>query len=154
MADNKFTVNSIGSMTKFISMVPEIFEKGLYVTFSWSAGKPSSMPQKALIHIWIRKYAAHLLHKPEADLTKAELAGMKRAIKTNYYNETHESFMVEEIHDPWHPDKKRMELTSIADYQVGECFKIMEWIQQTASGDGLILESIGEHKKLKRETTA
>jgi len=151
MADNKFTVCSIGTAARMQDIVAEVFEKDKYAIFSWKIGATSTMPQKALIHIWFRKWAAYALRKPERDVTEREIAGMKRSVKARYYHATGEAFMVEEIADPLAPDRKRMEYTSIADWTPGECFSVMEWMQLTAAEHDLVLESIGEHKQMKSQ---
>jgi len=154
MSDKKFIVNSSRSLEDFVSKVYEMYGSGTYLVFTWSTGRKSTMPQKALVHIWIRKYAAHLLRKKEKDVTKTEMATMKRAAKTHFYNETHESWAVEEISDPFHPDSKRMEVTSIADWAPDQCYHFMTWLQDRAlMQNDLILESIGEHKNMTNGMT-
>lgn len=152
MAKNQFTVNSMQTMLDFCRTVKEMYGDGAYIIFNWRIGKQASMPQKALVHIWFRKYASHLLKKPERDLSNTDLYAMKRSAKVHFYNETHESFMVEEIVDPFHPDKKRDEMTSIAAWAQSECYLFMMWLQEKAMHDDLILESIGEHQKLTQES--
>lgn len=154
MAENKYTVYSVRTCAEFLKIAEALFEKDGYVAFSWKCGPTSSMPQKALIHIWFKKWVAFMFKKPEDMVTENEINAMKRSVKARYYHATGAAFMVEELVDPLAPSKKRTEYTSIADWSPGECYAVMEWMQIEAAERGLILESIGEHKKLKTSTTA
>lgn len=151
--NNKFVVNSVDSMNAFMSKVPDLYGGKNYLVFSWTTGKKSSMPQKALLNIWIRTYAAHLIRKPEKDVTKTEINTMKRSAKRLFYTETHEEWMVEEITDPFHPDKKRMEVTSAADWDPQQTYHFMMWLQERAMHQHLILESQGDHQNMTKEMT-
>lgn len=151
MSKNTFTVCSLRTAARMQEMVAEIFERDRYAVFSWRTGPLSSMPQLALFHIWLKKWAAHALHKPEADVSPNELAGMKRSVKARYYHETSAPWMVETIADPLAPGRTRTDYTSAAAWEVGEMFAVMEWMQLKAAEQGLVLEAIGEYQKNKTE---
>lgn len=153
MAENKFTVYSTKTLSQFIGLLPALFDREKYIVFSWKIGPKSSMPQKALIHIWFKIWVAFIYKKPVDLVTANEIDAMKRSVKVRYYNETAASFMVEELRDPLAPDKRRLEFTSIATWGQGECFAVMEWMQDKAAEQGLILEADGEYKTLKTSTT-
>lgn len=150
MSENAFVVCSDRSLNEFLRRVVELQDEHKHVTWTYKTGKDRSLPQLALAHIWLRKYAAFLLRKPEDALTDGELNGMKRSAKKQYYREYGHDFMVETIRDPFHPDTARPELTSMGKWKAGELYQFMEWLQGKAAGDGLILESTGEHQKLKQ----
>lgn len=147
--ENTFIVNSIGTAVAMQRKVEELFDKEKYVQFSWKAGAKTSMPQKALIHIWFRTWMAAICKKKEEDVTKVEIESMKRSVKARYYNATGAAFLVETLSDPFSPSKKRVEYTSISDWTAGECHAVMEWMQDRAAEQGIILESMGEYQRLK-----
>lgn len=152
MNENRFIVQSQQSLERFIKLMPEIFQRGKYIIVSWEFGAPATTKQKALLKIWIRKVAGHLLKKPEKSVTKDEMERMTRSIKKRYYTDTHEAFMIKTEGKPFHPDKEALEVTSSADWTQAECTRVMEWLQATASLEyDLILESTGEHKQIKRD---
>jgi len=152
MAKKQFIANSLQTLENAIRDIRAQYGDGAYLIIDCKEGKQATMPQKALLHIWLRTYAAHLLRKPERDVSKIDMLAMKRSAKTKFYNQTHETFMVEEITDPFHPDKQRKELTSIADWSQADCYMFMTWLQTLAMDDGLILESTGEHQRLAQES--
>lgn len=151
MAEKKFTVCSVQTAAQMMKIVEENFAKDRYTIYTIKSGPMSSMPQLALCHIWLRQWIAHIYHKKESDVTNEELEDFKRKAKTKYYQETGESFAMAWMYDAMAPEKKSLQPTSIGDWQQGECFAFMEWMQLKAAEGGLILESRGEHKKLKQE---
>lgn len=150
-SENSFIVCSVASLMAFLKLVEEVWDREKYVTFSWKIGPKSSMPQKALIHIWFRTWAAHTLKTAERLITKEQVEEMKDWVKRTYYIETSAGHMVKQRNDPFHPDKCRMVYTSIEEWGRGECHDVMEWMQLKAAKHGLILESTGEFQKLKQE---
>lgn len=149
----QFIVCSARTAEEMKRKVDQLFSEMKYVVFSWKSGDTSTTLQKALIHIWLLKWAAFALSKVEDDVTKAEVEGMKRSVKSRYYHETGAAWMVEEIFDPLAPKKRRTEYTSIADWSPGECFMVMEWMQLKAAEQGLILEAEGEFERNKKQGT-
>lgn len=152
MPINQTIVNSRQTLVNFKNEIDLLYGDGAYLIFTWKKGKEASMPQKALVHIWFRTFAAHMLRKREQDVTKYDLLAMKISAKKRFYNKTHESFMIEEITDPFSPDQKRLEMTSIADWSQGDCYNFMTWLQLEALEHGLVLESKGEHQRLTQDS--
>lgn len=136
------------------SIVDVLFAEHKYVTFEWRIGEDRSLTQNSLLHVWLTLYAAHLLRIPKKAVDSAILAGIKRKAKKMFYEETGEAWMVHRIIDPWHPDKQRMDFTSSSDWSRGECYMFMNWLQNKAGEDGLILEATGEYAKNKRQQIA
>lgn len=153
MAKKEFVVNSVSTLNQFIETVHELYGSGTYLIFSWRSAKKASMPQKALVHIWFKTFAAAVIKKPESDVTENEIKIIKEKLKANYYLQTHEDWMVEIITDPFHPDKKRREYTSIADWEPWQCSAFMSWFQMIAADKfNVVLESIGEYKTMQQES--
>jgi hypothetical protein len=147
----QFVVCSDRTVEQMQAMVPSLFKANKYVIFSWTYGDTATLPQKALIHIWLKTWAAFALHKREEDVTKQEMEGMKRSVKARYYHETGAAFMVEEIFDPLAPTKRRLEYTSIADWSPADCYHVMTWMQGQAAQNGLVLEAVGEYQSNCRQ---
>lgn len=152
MAKDQFIINSRQTLLNFKAELDQTYGDGAYLLITVKKGKEATMPQKALVHIWFKQYAAYLYKKREKDVTKLDIDSMKRACKVRFYNETQELFMFEIIADPFHPDHKRKEMTSIATWSQGQCYQFMTWMQDLAMHGGLILESIGEHQRLTHES--
>lgn len=149
-----WTVNSEHSEAAFIAHIKALRAEHGYLTFDAPRiGKDSSLDQKALLNIWIREYAAHLLNKGPKQVTKGEHYGMKRQIKKGFNSQNANNFMVHDVINPATKESKR-DYTSTKDWKVGECYMVMEWLQLYAANDGLILESIGQYEKLKRKASA
>lgn len=151
MAENKITVCSISTAAQMQKIVEENFERDRYTVYKWRTGPMASLPQVALAHIWLKKWVAHIYRKKEGDVTKEEVEKLKRQAKFKFYLETSESFVMEWMYDAMAPDKKSLQPTSITDWGHEQMFLFMEWMQYRAAEGGLALESIGEHKKLKKE---
>ncbi len=147
MKDNQYIVNSAASLDRFIDRAREVYGDGGYIVFEWKKGSDASMPQKALLHIWLDNYACHLLNKTRRQLTHWDRVAMKRSAKIKYYNETHQGWIIETISDPFCPDRKRKEPVSISEWTQQQCTEFMSWLQATAAGDGLMLESKGKYQQ-------
>lgn len=145
-------VNSDHTEAAFIANLRKLREKHGYITFGAPRiGKDRSLDQNALFHVWVTEYAAHLLDKSKKEVTRGELAGMKRIIKQRFNAANPNNFMIHDVVDPFTGNTKR-DYTSSADWKVGEIFMVMEWLQLHAANDGLILESLGQYEKLKRKS--
>jgi hypothetical protein len=144
-----FTVNSERTCQQMVDMVRETFQQSRYATFQWETGVEATQEQKALFHIWLRRWVGHALHKPDKDVTLREVNKMKEQVKEKYYQETGAAFMIEQEADHHAPNKKKAKYTSMSTWSQGEAFQVMEWMQARAADSGLILESTGEHQKLK-----
>ena len=78
-------VNSDITETAFFAHVRALREEHGYITFGAPRiGKDRSLDQNALFHVWCTEYAAHLLNKGPKQVTKGELAGMKRIVKKKF----------------------------------------------------------------------
>lgn len=151
MSGEGFTVDSEHTLACFIANAKELFEKHKYFTYGKPRlGKDRSIDQNALFHVWLTEYAAELLKKHKSKVTKGEIQGMKRGAKGRYYLETHESFMIHKVTDPKTGQSKN-DYTSSKAWSVMEMFNVLNWLQMEAANDGLVLESKGQHAKLKRE---
>lgn len=111
---------------------------------------PRTMSQNALLHVWCRDYAEHLLkHKASEE----EVLAMKYTLQRHCYAATGWDFLIK-----WRKDlftgKQKAERASTTDMGQGEMFQYMTWIQTAAADDGLILEAKGEYLDLKHEEVA
>lgn len=147
----EFRCGSEETKENFRRCVDELFKKHKVLTFEWRVGGDGTLKQNALINIWVRIYAAHLLKVPEKMVTKEQLVGMKRTLKKWCYGTQGHSFLAFRITEMFTGDTK-LEYRSSSDYLQGERFIFLEWIQMYAADNhGLILEAKGEYAKLKRE---
>lgn len=149
MQGESWTVNSEHSYQAFIAHVRKLFDVHKYVTY----GKPRigadrSLDQNSLFHLWLTEYAAHLLDKDKKLVIEGELEGMKRTVKGTYYRTYGHAFMVHEIVCP-KTKRSKKDYTSSASWKQGEMFAVLNYMQMMAAQDGLILESKGEHARLK-----
>lgn len=149
MARNEFTVNSQATLDAFIEKVRGLYGSGTYLVFTWRGARRAKMSQKALFHIWLRTYAGHLGRKPIADVTASNIEALKRAVKVNFYNETHYPWMIETVADPFHPDKEKKDVVSFADLDPWQAYELMTWMQSRAAETGCILEVEGEFSEFK-----
>jgi hypothetical protein len=153
MAKESRIIDCERAMFNFFGEFQAVWQENKWLKVEWSDGsdRRTSMPQKALVHIWLRTYAAFLLKKPTKEVIEEEVELMKKHAKHEFYEETGESFAVARIIDPWHPDKERMVLTSIAKWDPGQCYMFMNWLQNKAGQQGLLLESKGEYANNKKK---
>jgi hypothetical protein len=146
-----WTINSEHSLSAFLANVRALYDKHHYLTYPKPRiGPDRSLDQNALFHVWATEYAAHLLDKPKKEVTKGELAGMKRIAKQKYYRYSQEPWLIHEIVDPFSGESRR-DFTSSKDWKTGEMFNFLTWFQMTAANDGLVLESKGKFSKLQKE---
>lgn len=148
--DKTFLVNSPVSVLAFVNFIQQLFREHKYLTFTWRIGQDRSLDQNSLLHVWLTEYAAHLLNKSKKAVTEAELEGIKKVAKKRYYTETGAPWMVIKPIDPWTGEEGALQLRSSKEYTRGEMFIFLTWLQNTAAGDGLVLESRGEYAKLQR----
>lgn len=154
MKQETFTVNSATSVMAFHRFVEQLFREKKYLTFSWRVGERRSIDQNALLHVWLTEYAAHCLDKDKKLVTKGELEGMKRHAKRMYYAHTGFTWLVHEVINPANPEQRKLDFTSSKDWKRGEMYLFLTWLQMTAAGDGLVLESRGEYAELQRKEAA
>lgn len=151
MADY-FTVNSIQSCEAYKKQVERWFDEHGYLTFPEPRiGPDRSLDQNALFHVFLTDAAAYYLSKHKKDVTPTDVESMKITVKRHFYGATRQAFMVETIADIW-GTKTKETFTSSKRWKRGEMFMVLEWLQNKAAQDGLILESKGEFAKNQRES--
>lgn len=147
-SSNKFIACSVGSLMAFLKLAEDLWNKEHYIEFSWKIGPRSSMPQKALMHIWLRQWVAHLTKQKERDVTQKQVDGMKHWVKKNFYLQTGADFMIDMEPNPYDLRESRRTFSSIADWTPAQCNEVMTWMQATAANNGCILESMGEFQEM------
>ena len=148
----QWTIDSDHTEAAFIAGLKALRAEHGCITYSAPRiGKEVSLDQKALLNIWIRAYAAHILEKTPKQVTLGEHEGMKRHIKKGFNSRHPNNFMVHDVINPITKESKK-DYTSTKAWKVGEAFMVMEWLQMFAANDGLILESLGQYEKLKRKS--
>ena len=148
----RFTVNSEERWKNFIVWARKFFDEHHYVTWDKPRiGPDRSIDQNSLFHVWCTDYAAHLLKKSKKQVSKGELAGMKREIKKRFYLEFRHPWMVHKVINPKTGEEK-LDYTSSADWSHEQMYDVLSWLQVFAlSEDGLILESKGKFAKTQKE---
>lgn len=147
------TVNSEITWTAFVANARELYDLHKYVTFVWRIGADRSLDQNALWHVWLTEWIAYKLGKAPKQVTKKELAGIKKTVKRLYYLHSAADFMVHEIID-YSTGRVSREFTSSADWGRGEMYDVLTYLQLIAAEDGCVLEAVGEFAKLKRDQAA
>lgn len=156
MSGEAFTVNSDSRFEGCVEWLRGLYKAHGYITVAKPRiGPDRSLDQNSLLHVWLTEYAAHLLHKNKRDVTPGELDGMKRHAKGQFHaaNPQCKAWMVHEVINPKTGQIKK-DFTSSARWKRGELTFFLDWLAQTAAGDGLILEAKGEYAKAKREQVA
>jgi hypothetical protein len=150
--DKTYVINSEISLKAFYPNLNALFKAHKYITLTWRIGEDRSLDQNALFHVFCSIAAAYYLKKDRKQVSEGELAGMKRVVKKDYYNETGKRFMVHEVINPKMPTQKKTDYTSSSSWKTGEMFNVLTFMQDVAALDGLVLESTGQFKKLQKET--
>lgn len=57
MSNQKWQVNSDGTLDGFIQNVRQLYQKHGYVTFSWTTGRQRTLTQNGALHLWCRMTA-------------------------------------------------------------------------------------------------
>jgi hypothetical protein len=145
------TVNSDHGLMFAINVVTDLYRKHGHITISdVRIGADRSIDQNSLLHVWLTECAAFYLSKHKKDVTPTDLEGMKRAAKARFYVEHKQPWMVHEISNPWTNAKKK-DYTSSKSWKRGEMTMFLDWLQNVAATDGILLEAIGEYAKIKRD---
>lgn len=152
MSDKNLIINSTASFMLAVKQITELYDEHKYVTLSYRLGEDRSLDQNALLHVWLTEYVAFILRKDKRDITPAEVAGIKRAAKKDFYTETGRDWMVHKIADPWNPSQQKTDFTSSKNWKVGEMFEFLTWLQARGVNDGIVLESKGQYKKLQEKS--
>ena len=147
-----FTVNSDNTEIAYNSYVHRVYKEHGYLTFSPPRiGKDRSIDQNNLFHMWLTELAAHLAKCHKSEVTKGMLAGMKFTAKELYYRHSGASWMIHTVSCPL-TGRNKTDYTSSKSWLKGEMFDVLNWLQMFAAEQGCVLESRGEHAKLKRES--
>lgn len=109
-----------------------------------------TLSQNALLHVWLRSYASHLLRKKLDLVSEREVGYMKMTAKRRCYADTSWGWLIENRKDLITKESSKG-LTSSKKWSKGELFNFMEWLQAYAANDDLILESKGEYEALRNE---
>jgi len=109
----------------------------------------SSLPQKALKAIWIRKCTAFNENVEESELKESQIDGMNRWLKIKCYQENKMDFLIKFYE---HPETKETsaQVTSAANWTPGEMTYFLDWMQRFWAERGLILEAKGEYQELSQ----
>lgn len=110
-----------------------------------------SMSQNALLHIWVREYAAMRFKKPYKGVDKADEDNVKIIFKQACYQDARYDWLCKRVTN-LDTNLFAVVLKSTSEYDKGEMFMFMEWVQAYAAQKGLLLESMGEFGRLKDET--
>ena len=110
-----------------------------------------SLDQNALFQKWAREYACHLLNKDK--VSKEEHEAMKYTLQRQCYAQMGWDYLLARRTDLMTGEQK-VERRSTTDFDVGEMYQFMNWIQASAAERGLILESLGEYQELQRREVA
>lgn len=151
MADfEPIVINGDHALMAACAKLTEMYHQHKYITIaSVRIGADRSLSQSALMHVWLTECAAHYLSKHRKAVTPTDLEGMKRAAKARFYVEHKQPWMFHEIYNPWTNEKKK-DYTSSASWKTGEMTMFLDWLQNVAATDGIVLEAIGEYAKLSR----
>ena len=109
----------------------------------------SSLPQKALKAIWIRKAASHAYQRDEKNLEDQQIEGMNRYMKLLCYQSTKQKYLLRHIEHP-ETHEVKLEVTSSAKWDKGEMKFFLDWMQAYWAERGLILEAKGEYAELSK----
>jgi hypothetical protein len=112
---------------------------------------PRSIDQNALLHVWSRDFARHVLDR--AKVTSEEQEAMRITLQRHCYADTGWAWLIDH-----HPDlftgETKPSRRSTTKFSKGEMFKFLSWIQARAADHGLVLESLGEYAELQESQHA
>ena len=146
-----FTVNSEHTKQAYKAYVDRVYDESKYATFSPPRiGPDRSINQNSLFHVWLTEFAAHLAKCHKSEVTKGMLAGIKFTAKELYYRHSSYFWMIHTVSSPL-TGRNKTDYTSSGSWHRGEMFDVLNWLQMFAAEQGCVLESRGEHAKLKRE---
>ena len=152
----KYTINSEKSLFDFFEKVRVLFYEHKHITFSKPRiGESRSLSQNALFHVWCTEYAAFCTGVDKKNIDYGVLSGMKRISKRYFLldNPHCSKWMTMDIVNPFTNEAKK-DYTSSASWKSGEMFMFLEWLQNHAAKNGLILESKGEFASKQRRQQA
>lgn len=147
-----FLVNSESSKAAYHAQIDDDFEKEKYLTYPPPRkGKDRSIDQNSLFHLFCSMWIAHKLGKHYKQVEKFEMAGMKRTVKKLYYIAHPEAHWMLQVITDYTTGERRKDYTSSKDWLAGEMFQVLEFMQNVAAEQGLILESRGEFNRLQQK---
>jgi len=146
-----WTVNSEHTLNAYIAQVKADYAEHKYLTYPKPRiGADRSLDQNALFHVWLTELWAFVMRKDKRDITAGDMVGIKRSMKKRYFEHSREPWLIHTVTDPF-TGQTKTDFTSSREWLQGEMFNVLTWLQMYAAEAGLILESKGEHEKLRRE---
>jgi|TARA_R100000479_G_C6390530_1_gene204913 hypothetical protein len=139
------------TVQEFIKEFKKRLKEGDALKITLKSFSEGSLPQKALLHIWIREYASKYFKKHLKAITEEDQIDIKTMLKQKAYKEYGWDFLVRKVTNH-ELNISAYVLKSFADYSKGELYMFMEFFQDYASSQGLILNSQGEYQDLKNES--
>lgn len=124
--------------------------KSTTVCFS-SPDTKRSIDQNALFQKWAREYACHTLNKQT--VSEAEHDAMKYTLQRHAYADTGWAYLLGEKRDLFTGEVKP-DRAHTKNFDKGEMHQFLNWVQNRAAQDGLMLESLGEYQQLQAEQVA
>lgn len=143
------------TITDFIAFFRDTIAKKKHFQVTVKEFNKRSLDQNALFHVWVGQYFEFITNVKLSDLNTKQkskaIVSTKRGLKRACYADTHWKFLLTKLKDPF-TGKEDIEAESTTNYDVGEMYQFMEWVQNKAAQDGLILEALGQFKELKKES--
>ena len=146
-----WTVNSEHTLNAYIAQVKADYAEHKYLTYPKPRiGADRSLSQNGLMHVWLAELWSFAMRKDKRDMTEGDMDGIKRAMKKRYFEYSREPWLIHKVTDPFSLESKN-DFRSSRKWLKGEMFNFLTWLQMYAAEADLILESKGEHEKLRRE---
>lgn len=111
----------------------------------------ASLGQKALFHIWCREIASHLMSIDYSQVTEDHEESVKASVKKAAYTHNRWAWLIYTKRDVFTCQEKK-DYKSVGSLAIGEMYMLMEFTQMLAAEKGLILEAVGEYKRLKDDS--
>ncbi len=146
-----FKVNSDYTLAAYFKNVREMYDECKNLRATCEKWSNKTILQNGLFHVWLREWIAHRLRKDMRDVTKSELAGIKRTTKKIFYRAYGYAWMIHEITD-YDTGLIKKDYTSSGDWAKGEMYLMLNFLQMVAAEQGCVLEAKGEYKNLKEKS--
>jgi len=139
------------SVDDFLRSISELIDKKEAFKVKVTGMSNRSLSQSALLHIWVREYAAWRFKVPLKSIQKSDVDDAKIILKQAAYNNADYRWLCKRVtnHDT---GISALVLKSTSEYDKGEMFMFMEFVQAFAAQQGVALETLGEFGRLKDET--
>lgn len=144
-----WVINSPERLRYFMEAIPKQWDEAKYLKVTVREGKARTLDQNSLFHVWSRQYCAFVLQKHEKLISDAEHEAMKLTLKRHFYAAERNPWMLCTVTDYFTKETKR-DYVSTTRLERGEMFMFMEWIQNKAAEQGLLLEAKGEFAELSK----